>query len=231
MAADKRMLYGDSRTWKRRLQDRMERSGRKQGVWHSLAYHDYFENYIEYRQMGADGRIHIVRQYAGPLYRQDLSKGSYIGIRFVYLLLFAALTGLLVLAGRSGAGSDSRWYMALAELGVILSLAYMGYILLAGYLFVPRQMTSGDYRGSSKALMLAARLLVTGYGLSALLRTLYLLSHPGEAHSGDWMAVCCFLAGAALAAGMYKTEQRIPYEITDADEALTRETDTLITYR
>lgn len=197
-----------------RLKRKLEQSGKGAQPWHSYAYHQYFEDYTEYWVAGKNGRKKIVRRYTGPVYRQAVSQAGYVLLRLAYVLLYAVLVYVLVSVGRNPRASDSTWYIALAELGTIVFLSFLGFNLLANYVFIPRNMTTGEYSSSARGLRFKACGTAVCFALDALCTLVYIPLHTSAARAEDWIACGKFLIGAALAALMFLLERSLPYEKT-----------------
>lgn len=214
-----------------RLRRRMKKDEMNTHSFHSLSYHRFFENYTERQVVGKNGRKRIVREYAGPIYQQELSPLNYVLLRLLYLSLFVVMIWMVILAGVPGRASDSAWYMAVTELATILLLSLMGYTLLTGYLFVPRQMTTGDYNESSRFLLWKAMGLGICFSLDAAATLLYIVLHQNIIGKADWRALAAFLVGAGIAFSMWFMERNIPYQVTNPSEKNVRDGEIEILYQ
>lgn len=197
--------------WARKKNRELHREAfedRDSRLWHSHSYHRYFEGYTEYRELDQNGKEQLRRVYTAAWHIQDLDRKRVIGIRILYLALFLLMAGAVVQAGVRP-GSGNAFYTALAELAVLCLLAWLGYILLVNYLFMPKKMTIHDYHSSSIALKRVALALSIAFAVSAC-AVLLENALKGDA-SGAIVPVAAFLGGAACAFGMHMAEEKVPY--------------------
>lgn len=210
--ADKRWISHTNRRLRQKL---YERDADFRG-FHSHSYHKYFEDYTEYRRMGANGRMKLVREYTGVWYRQKLSLCPYLLIRILYVLLSADMVFMLIQAGCRLA--PTAWYLTISEFMTVLVLTALSYILLINYVFAPRAMTVGQYKSASVSLgriSLAAAGCFAADTLFVLLS--FFLSQTGSG-KGTVMAAAQFLACVLSALAMSVIERRVPYEVCAAAE-------------
>lgn len=186
---------------------------RDASLWHSGAYHRYFEGYTERQIVGPDGKARLTRVYTGVWYRQKLDRKSYILVRLLYLALLLLMAGAMILASRSQGGAGTAFYVVLPELATLCLLLYLAYILLTGYLFMPRKLTVYGYKSSTGALKRTARFLLVVYLADAAMSLAEWLLHLSENRFESFpVTMAAFLAGAAMAAAMEGIERRIVYE-------------------
>ncbi len=200
----KRMRLANQKLRRKAEEDRDE------NVFHSRAYHRFFEGYRETRVLDSKGRTKIVREYAGTWYVQDVSRVLYVGVRLLYVFLFVGILLLFAGAALTQGGSGSALYVVLPEIVSICFFFRLFYVLTVCYLFVPGKMTVDDYRTSSLALekssaWCAAALFAAGAGTG-----IYLLLH-GDKTGTAVLAGLLFLAAAALSLLVSFVERKVPY--------------------
>ena len=89
---------------------------RKRGIWHSKAYHRFFEGYSEFTVPTPNGKGYkIQRVYTGNTYRQDLTKGQRGLLRVLYVVLFVCAVYLFVSCAVLPLPSNSTWYVTLPQ--------------------------------------------------------------------------------------------------------------------
>ena len=185
-------------------------------LWHSAAYHRFFEGYQETETVDEHGRRRLRRVYMGSVWRQAVTPKMYILIRVAYAVLFALAVAALVTAGIRETGA-TPFYEVVTELATVCLLAWTGYVLLVNYLFIPKEMTVHDYRASHGSLCKASLFLTAAFAadvLTALLGALLAGTDP--------LRALLFLAGALCGGAMAWYERRVPYEEKngkDADES------------
>lgn len=198
--------------WARKKNRELHRQAledRDSHLWHSHAYHRYFEGYTEYKELDQNGKERLHRVYTAPWHVQDLSRAQRISLRCLYMVLFLLMIGAVLLAGSRQTGAGTAFYVVVPELAVLCLLAWLGYVLLVNYLFLPRKMTVHDYHASSISLRRAALILGIAFLLSAVLSMLE-GALKGIADS-ELVPAAVFLAGAACAFAMRWIEGRVPY--------------------
>ncbi|MCD8337195.1 MAG: hypothetical protein LUD18_07970 [Lachnospiraceae bacterium] len=225
-------LYGrESRQakWNRKAREK-EADSRS---YHSLFYHRFFENYTEYCTTNEKGKRKIIRKYTGPVYIQEISKAMRTIMKLFFLFAFVLMVWLVYRTGVMEAqeAAATAWYLAVAELLTILSLTYMGYTLLTGYLFAPQRMTTGDYKSSSKALIRAAEAAAACFGADAVLTALGGFLAQGQILRSDLIHMAYFLTGAVLSLLIFQMERSIPYRVEEAAERPSDDGGTEILYR
>ena len=198
--------------WARKKNRELHRQAledRDSRLWHSHAYHRYFEGYTEYRELDQNGKEHLRRVYTSSWHIQDLTKKQRILVRCLYVFLFLLMAGAVALAGFRQTAGGKAFYVVIPVLAVLCVLMWLGYILLVNYLFLPEKMTVHDYRASSVSLSRAALVLVIAFLASAALSLLE------GALIGDIsqtaIPAAAFLLGAVCAFLMRWTEGRIPW--------------------
>lgn len=209
------------RDWARRKNRELNRKSledRDARLWHSRAYHDYFEGYVEREVTDARGKTRIRRVYAGTWYVQDLPRGRYVLLRILYVLLFAGMAGALVLAGLLQGGAGTAFYVVLPEIVTVCLLARLFYALFVCYLFAPKRMTIHDYRSSSGALNRTCVALTAAFLVCACATLAEaLLRHA--ALGGALAAAAAFALGALLAGAAAYVEKKTPYKELPNGEA------------
>lgn len=203
--------------WARRKNRELHRQAledRDSHLWHSHAYHRFFEGYTERRETDQSGRARIRRVYAAEWYEQDLPKGKRVALRLLYALLWLLMAGAVALAGIRQGGSGTRFYIVIPELATLCLLSWLGYILLVNYDFAPRRMTLHDYKSSSVALKRASLCAAAAFLLDALM-TLLEIALGGGAHL--WAVLGLFLLGMLCAAATHLIEKKIRYAEIEND--------------
>lgn len=208
--------FGGGTTRLDRLRQKLQRQDAGRHGYHSAAYHTFFEGYTEYRTLDARGRTRIRRVYTGPVYEQDLPAAARLLLRLGYVAMTALTAGCLVRVALLGRGTDTWAPLILLELATLILLSLLIYTVLVEYLFAPRRMTVGTWRGASCGLRRKSLLLAGCLGADALVNLARNLA--GGAAAADWQAVWLFAAGAVLALTMARIERTVPYRRTESPE-------------
>jgi len=98
--------------WARRKNRELHRQAledRDSRLWHSRFYHRYFEGYTENKELDQNGKERIRRIYTADWYGQDLPKGKRIGVRLLYMMLFAMMVAAVFGAGILQGGTGTRF--------------------------------------------------------------------------------------------------------------------------
>lgn len=187
---------------------------------HSSFYHSFFEGFQEYKEVDQRGRTKVRRVYTGTMYRQNLNTARYLLLRFIYVLMFFGIAGMLVLAGMSQKQSGSVLYVVLPEVFTVGFLFWLLYALFVNYLFAPRKMTLNDYRTSAGSLKVCSLGLTISFGLDMCMTVLYAsLQQPAAAGNEGFVALE-FLTAGLLSLAMLVIERRLPYEEIENDGGL-----------
>lgn len=193
---------------------------RDSGLWHSHAFHRYFEGYTEYRELGQNGKEHTRRVYTASWYSQELSRRQSVLLRVCYVLLFLLMCASVVVAGTRQGASGTAFYIVLAELATLIALFWLGYTLFVNYLFVPKKMTVHDYRVSSGALKRSSLLLAVFFGVDAAMTILEAVLKGTDSFVSFPAVLAAFAAGCLCAAAIHLAEKKVPYrEIENSGSA------------
>ena len=198
--------------WARRKNRELHRQAledRDSRLWHSRFYHRYFEGYTETKELDRNGKERIRRVYAADWYAQNLPKGRRVGVRLLYVALFAMMVATVIGAGILQGGTGTRFYIVIPELVTLCLLSWLGYVLLVNYLFMPAKLTVHEYKASSLSLRIVTLAAAIVFAFDALMAALDLALVGGE--RGGWVIVL-FLGGAACAWAMRLVESRIHYD-------------------
>jgi len=198
--------------WARRKNRELHRQAledRDTRLWHSRYYHRYFEGYTETRELDANGKERIRRIYTADWYVQNLPKGRRIGVRLLYMMLFAMMIATVIGAGILQGGTGTRFYIVIPELVTLCLLSWLGYVLLVNYLFMPKKLTVHEYKASSLSLRIVTLAAAIVFAFDALMAALDLALVGGA--RGGWV-IAMFLGGAVCAWVMRLVESRIHYD-------------------
>jgi len=190
-----------------------DRPQRKRGIWHSKAYHRFFEGYSEFTIPTTDGKgYRIQRVYTGNTYRQDLTKGQQALLRVLYVVLFVCAVYLFVSCAVLLLPSNSTWYVTLPQ---AVSLPFMFWIVIAflSYLPAERDMTIHGYRSSSQALQKATLGTAICLGVTALATLIFITLNPSDEPLDVLRCTSSFFAGGLITLGMYWIERKVKYLI------------------
>jgi hypothetical protein len=185
----------------------------KSGIWHSRAYHRFFEGYSEITVPNPNGRgYRIQRIYTGNHYRQDLTTGKQILLRVLYAVLFLCIACLFVSSAILPSASNSTWYVALPQ---ALSLPFLFWIVIAFFSYMPaeRDMTIEGYRSSSLALQRATLGSAISLGIAAFATLVFMLLNPADEPLAELLCAAKYLAGGVLALSMNRVEKGTSYLI------------------
>jgi hypothetical protein len=186
---------------------------RKRGIWHSKAYHRFFEGYSEFTVPTPNGKGYkIQRVYTGNTYRQDLTKGQRGLLRVLYVVLFVCAVYLFVSCAVLPLPSNSTWYVTLPQ---AVSLPFLFWIVIAflSYLPAERDMTIYGYRSSSQALQKATLGTAICLGVTALATLIFIMLNPSDEPLEVLRCTSSFFAGGLITLGMYWIERKVKYLI------------------
>ena len=196
-----------------RLRDSMRKDSKqgRNGVSHSKAYHRHFEGYSEIIVPKHNGKgTRIQRVYTGNYYRQDLTNGQWILIRFLYVALFLCVAFLYTSSAIPPLAINSTWYMVFAQ---AVSLPFLGWIIIAFVAYLPakRDMTIADYRSSSLSLLKATMGSTVCLGLTALAALIFILLNPSNELLRELLCVGSYVVGGLISLAMHQIERRVNY--------------------
>ncbi len=185
----------------------------KRGIWHSKAYHRFFEGYSEITVPNPDGKgTRIQRIYTGNYYRQDLTKGQRILLRGLYVLLFLCIVYLFGSSATLPLASNSTWYVVLSQ---VVSIPFLFWILIAFFSYLPAEgdLTINAYRNSSLALQRASLGSAISPGVVVLATLAFMALNPLDRSLVQLLCVVKYIAGGLLALLMNRAERKINYLI------------------
>lgn len=188
----------------------------KRSIWHSKAYHRFFEGYSETAVPKPNGRgFTIQRVYTGNLYRQDLAQEKRVLLRILYLALFVIVVYLFVTNAIMPRPGNSTWYVVLCQ---AVSIPFLFWILISFITYLPslEDLTIHDYRSSSLSFKKATLGASIGLGLAAFATLLFILLNPAEDLQIELVSVAKYLAAALIVFSMNWIERRIIYLIIPA---------------
>ncbi len=186
---------------------------RKRGIWHSKAYHRFFEGYSEFTVPTPNGKGYkIQRVYTGNTYRQDLTRSQWVLLRVVYVVLFLCAVYLFVSCAVLPLPSNSTWYVTLPQ---AVSLPFMFWIVIAFVAYLPaeREMTIHGYRNSSLSLQKATLGSAISLGVTALTTLIFIMLNPSGEPLDVLRCTASFFAGGLVTLGMYWIERKVKYLI------------------
>ena len=207
--------------WARRKNRELHRKAledRDSRLWHSGAYHRFFEGYTEYKVTDEKGKVRIKRVYTGTWYRQALPEDKRRLVRGIYVLLFLLMCGAMALAAWTQGSAGRAIYTVIPEIVTLCLLARLFYVLFVCYLFAPRKMTVNDYRTSSPAIKNAGLWLAIAFAADALAALIDRLANGGEAFRSFGLTALAFCLGASMALLTAKIESGLPYETEESAE-------------
>lgn len=184
---------------------------RKRGIWHSKAYHRFFEGYSEFTIPTPDGKgYRIQRIYTGNTYRQDLTRGQRVLLRVLYVVLFMCVVYLFVSSAALPLTSNSTWYVTLPQ---AVSLPFMFWIGIVFFAYLPAEwdMTIHEYRSSSLALQKATLGAAICLGVTVLAMLIFIMLNPADEPLKVLRCALGFFAGGLITLGMYWIERKINY--------------------
>ena len=197
------------------LRDSLQKDSlqRKDGFWHSKAYHRFFEGYSEISVPNPNGKGTVIKRvYTGDYYRQDLTKGQRILLRVLYMVLFLCVCYLFVSNAMLPLLSNSNWYVTITQAITIPFLFWITIVLLS-YLPAAHDMTINEYRSSSRALKKAVFGAAVSMGTVALVTMVFIILNQANGSLVELPTVLKYLAGGLLAFLMNRIENKVNYII------------------
>ena len=187
---------------------------RKHGIWHSKAYHRFFEGYSEIAVPKPNGKGYsIQRIYTGNYYRQHLTGGQRTLLRVLYGALFLSAAYLFISAAGMPLASNSTWYVTLPQAA---SLPFLFWIIIAFVSYLPAgwELTIHEYRSSSLALKKATLGSAISLGITVCAVILFLIINPSSSLALELTRAAKYLAAGIFAFVMNWVERRVEYCVT-----------------
>lgn len=188
-----------------------EEPQKRRGIWHSKAYHRFFEGYSEIKIPNPNGRGFIIqRVYTGNYYRQDLTTHQQILLRGLYVALFLGIAYLFVSSASLPLTSNSTWYVVLSQ---VVSVPCLFWIVVTffSYLPVQKDVTIDGYRSSSLALQKATLGSAISLGISAVAMLIFILLNPSDKPLLEIICAVKYLAGGLIALSSNRIEKKVKY--------------------
>lgn len=209
-----RLLERDRKlSLRNQLRGNLEKEGDqgKRGVWHSKAYHRYFEGYSEITVPKSNGKgTRIQRIYTGNYYRQELSKGQRIVLRILYIALFLGIAYLFVSSAILPLASNTTWYVVLPQAASIPVIFWIA-IALFSYLPARRDMTIHEFRSSSLSLQKAALGSAVSLGITSITALIFMILEQSNESFGILLCVVKYLVGGSMALIINRIEGKVNY--------------------
>ncbi len=195
------------------LRDSLEKHGKrsKRGIFHSKAYHRFFEGYSEVTVPKPSGKgIRIQRIYTADYYRQDLTERQRILIRVLYVTLFLCIAFLYTSSAILPLTVNSTWYVVIPQAA---SVALLFWILVAFFSYLPakQDMTIADYRSSSLYLLKATMGSAICLGITALATLVYVRLNPSDGFPREVLCAGKYIVAGLIALVMYRIERKVSY--------------------
>lgn len=204
------------------LRDSLQKDSqqRKDGFWHSKAYHRFFEGYSEVTVPNPKGKGTIIQRiYSGNYYRQDLTKSKRILLRVLYVLLFLGAAYLFISSAVSPLPSNSIRYVTVTQ---AISLTLLVWILIVFLTYLPAgwDMTIHGYRTTSLALLKASLFSTFSLGAVALATMVFIIfSRPNEVQA-ELTCTAKYLVAGILVFSIYLIEKKVSYLIIPSQNSL-----------
>lgn len=177
--------------------------------WHSKSYHRHFEGYTEVESVNSKGKIVIERIYTGNYYRLDLPRNKRVLLRIAYAFLWLIACALFGFAASRPIGANVTWYLAIVQMVTICSLAIVLFSFIA-HCTSPRDMTVGDWKGSSVNMKRRSGFTALVLGLNCLLTVLYLFL-KGDDRGMHLLCIALYAISGILMVVMNRLEASVPY--------------------
>lgn len=177
--------------------------------WHSKSYHRHFEGYTEVEAINAKGKAVIQRIYTGDYYRLDLPAKKRVLLRVLYGISWLCACILFGLASSRPISANSTWYLAIVQTLSLFGLAAVLFSLIA-HCTAPRDMTIGDWKGSSRATKRRSVFTAVFLAADAVLTLLHLLI-TGNDQSVHLLCVLFYLLAGGLNILINRLEASLPY--------------------
>lgn len=134
--------------------------------YHSHFYHTFFEDYVERARTDNKGTKRVIRTYIGDYYYSCLTVLQRRGVKTAYILLFCLTVFFYLKAAGMPVESNFQWYVTVPEaIDLFLMLWFLKTIIY--YVTAKKEMTIGEYKSTSKALMQISAVSAAGFGLTA----------------------------------------------------------------
>ena len=207
------------------LRDSLQKDSlqRKDGFWHSKAYHRYFEGYSEISVPSPNGKGTVVQRiYTGDYYRQDLAKPQRILLRALYVVLYLCAVYLFVSNAILPLPSNTTWYVTLAQAVSIPFLFWIA-IVLFSYLPAGHNMTINEYRSSSQALKKSTLGATISMGLAALVILIFIFLNQANKPLVELPSMVKYLVGGLSVFLMNRIENKVNYLMIPSQNKLPEE--------
>ena len=176
---------------------RSEKPERKFTLSPGAFYRRYYEDFLEYNEIEADGKVVIRRVYQGTWYTADLDRRGRIRYKAAIAaawILEVALFGVLIYYGTS---LDARWYMAVAHFVAAAGILW-NFAAVASCLLAPEKMTHYEYKTSVRDYRISSTLMASGFGVSAVISFITALTPGNESRRLLLLLALGYLAAAGI---------------------------------
>ena len=191
-----------------------EKPEKKFTLFPGAFYRRYYEDFLEYNEIDADGKIVIRRVYQGTWYTADLDRRGRIRYKTAIAaawILSVSLFGVMIYYGTS---LDAKWYMAAAHLLATLGILW-NFAAVVSCLLAPVKMTSYEYKTSVRDYRISSMMMAVGFAVSAAIA----LASALAGKSGSGRLLLFLTLGYLAAAGMMLFGDRYSSDVTYTRDA------------
>lgn len=150
--------YGGKKQKKNVRADIEQKTGRG---WHSQPYHAYFEDFAEYEVTDENGKVKIIRSYAGEWYLAHADSKELFRKKIWISVLWLLSAAVFAFASTRQTVANASWYATIFEFAVVILMvwnliAIINYYTVKGAMVVSKfKRTVLGFRRSSQGAVLA----------------------------------------------------------------------------
>lgn len=187
----------------------------KKEPYHSRAYHNYFEDYVEYETLNSQGKLVLVRHYKGDWYIENGGRPVKLRRRIGLGFLLLVIIGLFIAAACLPIPSNRLWY-GVGQVPVFILLVLQGYAFFT-FLTLEERITIGQYKRGYERVRTYSLITAFAFALSLVLQLAGLLV-TREKIPLALLAAGLTLLGGGLSYLQNRLMIRIPFTVIDNED-------------
>jgi len=174
-------------------------------------YEKFFAGYDIYsspRRRGIGRKI--VREYKGPLYRQNLTSRQAVQLRILYVFLFLAALAFMIAALCLKTASNYSWYVMVSALFYAVFYARL-LIALNDYVWSKRDLKEYEYQHGAKVLQVRTKSIMSAAFVPIAATIVMFFLQPGSFSALELLRAAMLIISGVLSLLIGRIEKKVEY--------------------
>jgi hypothetical protein len=188
-------------------------------IYHSAAYHKYFEGFAERKVVDPDNKVKIVRVYTEEYYIRDLSETKEFFLKLAYGGILSLIIFLFIFSASLKIEANTNKFINITQALSVAVLAAMTMSIIF-YIISHGKLTIYNYRTSSLSFKRNAVIASCNFFLSTLCIVIYIFNNSDKALLPMILEASCMFSCALMFVLINIIENGINYKIILNKEGL-----------